>query len=211
MMKGDTQQQIGPDPRTEPSPERSRREGRRTYLCFADLLDYPGPDLADQARTCADLLAPDHPPVLSGGPREAAGRLQGFLDFVESTPLGRLEEIYTATFDVNPACYIFAGYLLFGESFKRGKFLVRLQEKYRERGFSAGNELADHLPVLFRFLATLDPEEVLAQELVGDCLIPVLQKMNASFKNDADKPNPYAQVLRAILARLEQDQTLIRP
>ena len=199
-MRGDTRQQTGSEPRPEGSRRGSQRGSRkeigRVYLCFADLLDYPGPGLADQTRTCADLLALDHP--------EAAGCLQEFLDCVEGTPLGRLEEIYTATFDVNPACYIFAGYLLFGESFKRGKFLVRLQEKYRERGFSAGNELADHVPVLFRFLSTLDPEEVLAQELVEDCLLPVLGKMNASFKNDTDRPNPYSQVLRAILAVLEQ-------
>ena len=36
---------------------------------------------------------------------------------------------------MNPACYIFAGYILFGESFNRGKFLVRLQKEYRERAF----------------------------------------------------------------------------
>lgn len=177
-MNNDTQQQI--------------------YLCFGDLLDYPGPDLADQVRLCACLLAPAVP--------DAATQLFDFLEVVERTPPGRLEEIYTATFDINPACYIYAGYLLFGESFKRGKFLVQLQEKYREHGFDVQQELADHLAVLFRFMAMLDPDELLAQELVEDCLIPVLGAMNANFKPDTEIPNPYAFVLRAILSVLESTQ-----
>lgn len=178
---------------------------RDIYRCFAALLDYPTPGLADQTRQCVDLLRHDD----GSGPHrsEAAEGLGDFLDFVERTPLGRLEEIYTGTFDVNPACYIFAGYLLFGESFKRGKFLVQLQEKYREHGFSAGNELADHVPVLFRFLATLDPEDVLTQQLLDNCLIPVLQEMAANFKDDTEPSNPYARVLRAVLTLLEGDRS----
>lgn len=168
---------------------------QQIYLRFGDLLDYPGPELAHQARACAELLAREVP--------TAAHRLGPFLEAVEQTPLGRMEEIYTGTFDVNPACYIFAGYILFGESFKRGKFLVQLQERYRERGFSAGNELADHMAVIFRFLATLDPNEDLARELRETCLVPVLQQMNAGFKPDTAQPNPYASVLRAILTTLE--------
>jgi len=171
---------------------------QQTLLRFADLLDYPGPGLLDQARECADLLKPDQP--------EAAEHVAYFLEFAKSASPGQLEEIYTGTFDLNPACYIFAGYLLFGESFKRGKFLVGLQERYRERGFSAGNELADHLAVMFRFLATLEAHEALAQELLEDCLLPVLQRMNKNFEHDNEKPNPYARVLQAVLHVVEQAQ-----
>jgi nitrate reductase delta subunit len=171
---------------------------QQTYLCFSDLLDYPTPDLLTQTRTCADLLRLDYP--------QAAGQIQGFAECVESTPLGRLEEIYTGTFDMNPACYIFAGYILFGESFNRGKFLVRLQKEYRERQFTAGNELADHLAVIFRFMGILDPGEHTALLLLKECFLPVLTKMNNGFKNENENPNPYRQVLRAILSVLEQIQ-----
>ncbi len=169
---------------------------QQTYLCFGDLLDYPTPDLLTQARTCADLLRLDYP--------EAASQIHAFAEWVESAPLGRLEEIYTGTFDMNPACYIFAGYILFGESFNRGKFLVRLQKEYRERGFSAGNELADHLAVMFRFMGILDPDEHTAQLLMKECFVPVLTKMNTGFKSENENPNPYRQVLRAILSVLER-------
>jgi nitrate reductase delta subunit len=168
------------------------------YQCFGTLLDYPEPELLEQARNCAGWLDQQ-------GYQQAATHIRNFAEYVEnSASMGYLEEVYTATFDVSPACFIFAGYLMFGEGFKRGKFLVRLQEKYAERGFSAGNELADHLAVIFRFMATLDSDEVLARELVEDCLIPVLQKMNANFKIDEPgESNPYVQVLRAILMTLE--------
>jgi nitrate reductase molybdenum cofactor assembly chaperone len=171
---------------------------QETYQCFGTLLDYPGSELLEQARKCAGLLDQQ-------GWRQAAAHIRDFAEYVESsTSTGYLEEVYTATFDVSPACFIFAGYLMFGEGFKRGKFLVRLQEKYAERGFSAGNELADHLAVIFRFMAILDPDEVLARELVEDCLIPVLEKMNTNFKiEETGSSNPYAQVLRAILMTLE--------
>jgi len=179
-----------------------RKETRQqVYLHFGNLLDYPTPEIASQTRECAALLALTE--------MEASSSLYQFLDIVESTPLGRLEEIYTGTFDVNPACYIFAGYMLFGESFDRAKFIVRLQERYRERGFSAGNELADHLAVMFRFLAILDPDTEQAQNLLEKCLVPVLQKMNANFKPDAERLNPYALVLRAILTVLEPEKQAV--
>ncbi len=170
---------------------------RDLYHCFAALLNYPTPDLVDQARTCATLLTLDYP--------QAAAWVRDFLAFARKTPSGRLEEIYTATFDVNPTCFIYAGYILFGESFKRGKFLVRLQEEYRQRGFSWGNELADHLAVMVRFLAVLDDDdEELAQSLVQDCLLPVFTKMLSNFNLDAEHPHPYSQVLRALVMVLER-------
>jgi len=169
----------------------------KIYAHLADLLDYPRADLLAQARLCAALLAQDDP--------QAARQIQDFVAWAEKTPLGCMEEIYTGTFDVNPACYIFAGYLLFGESFHRGKFLVRLQAEYRQRGFSPGNELADHLAVMLRFLSTLGADEILAGELVTDCFLPVLHKMYANFAKGNQKPNPYRHVLRAILTVLERE------
>jgi len=94
--------------------------------------------------------------------------------------------------------------MLFGESFDRGKFLVRLQERYRERDFVWGNELADHIPVILRFLGRLGPDEELAQNLLDKCLVPVLRLMNNNFKpDDAEPVNPYAAVLQTTLAVLE--------
>jgi len=169
---------------------------RQIYQLLAALLEYPSPVPTDSARECARLLALESP--------EAAAQIEMFLVLVEETPPGRLEEIYTGVFDINPTCTIYAGYQLFGESYKRGEFLVRLKEKYRQRGFSEDNELADHLAVLFRFLGQLDPKETLARELIEDCLKPALEKMNSNFTEPCGgKVNPYACVLRAAASVIE--------
>jgi len=108
---------------------------RQIYSCFSQLLDYPTPNLVEQIRTGIDLLKKNY--------QEAAAQLEKFLSFVENTPMGRLEEVYTGTFDINPACHIFAGHILFGESFKRGAFMAKIEEEYQERHFDKGKELTD--------------------------------------------------------------------
>lgn len=168
---------------------------QRIFTLFGDLLDYPTPALSEQAQECTARLLLDQP--------EPANHLHNFTEFVRTARLGRLEEIYTGTFDVNPACYIFAGYMLFGESFDRGKFLVRLQERYRQRGFEWGRELADHIPIILRFLGTLAPHDELAQNLIDKCLLPVLRLMVRNFDPDATWFNPYAGVLWSLIMVLE--------
>jgi len=161
-------------------------ENKQLYICFSQLLDYPTADLAKQTQTCIDLLQINQ--------AQAAEQMTKFLSFVESRELGYLEEVYTGTFDVNPACHIFAGHLLFGESFKRGAFMAGLEEEYKEHGFDTKVELSDHIPVLFRFVSSSNSD--FADDLLKDCLIPVFEKMNANFKDDS--LNPYMPVLRTV-------------
>ena len=170
-------------------------ENRQQQICqsLSILLDYPTPNLVEQTRQGVDLLKTDYP--------QAAEQMTSFLSFVETTPLGRLEEVYTGTFDISPACHIFAGHILFGESFKRNTFMFGLAEEYQKHNFEAGKELADHIPLLLKFLATLEPNDTFANELLSDCLIPVFQKMNANFEDDSS--NPYVPVLRSALVVLE--------
>jgi nitrate reductase delta subunit len=170
---------------------------KEIYVRLGKLLDYPDDQLSAHTTECEQLLVSELP--------DASHQMRKFLDFVNVTPQGRIEEIYTGTFDVSPTCFIFAGYMLFGETFKRGEFLVQLQERYHQHNFSVGRELADHVAVIFRFIATLDDGEVLRREIVEDCLLPVLEKMISNFKVDTDRSNPYVHVLRAGIDALEHD------
>jgi nitrate reductase delta subunit len=170
---------------------------KEIYVRLGKLLDYPDDQLSAHTTECEQLLVSELP--------DASHQMRKFLDFVNVTPQGRMEEIYTGTFDVSPTCFIFAGYMLFGETFKRGEFLVQLQERYHQHNFSVGRELADHVAVIFRFIATLDDGEVLRREIVEDCLLPVLEKMISNFKVDTDRSNPYVHVLRAGIDALEHD------
>ncbi len=167
---------------------------QQIYQGFSKLLNYPSSNLVEQVRATIDLLETDYP--------EAAEQLSSFLGVIETTPLGNLEELYTGTFDVNPACHIFAGHILFGESFKRNTFMAELAVEYENRGFDTKQELVDHIPLLLRFLAELDPEEALAKELLAECLIPVFEQMNDNFKDDST--NPYMPVLRSALIVLHK-------
>jgi nitrate reductase delta subunit len=167
---------------------------QQIYQAFSQLLNYPSSNLVEQIRATIDLLEKDYP--------QAAKQLSSFLSIAETTPLSNLEELYTGTFDVNPACHIFAGHILFGESFKRNSFMAELAVEYEKRGFDTKQELVDHIPLLLRFLSKLDPEETTANELLTECLIPVFEKMNNNFKDDST--NPYMPVLRSALIVLQE-------
>ncbi len=144
---------------------------RRALQLLADALEYPRPGLLETVRECAALLAADNP--------GAAACLREFCAFVEETPRGRLEELYTGTFDLNAACYPYVGYHLFGESYKRSIFMVELNERYRAHVFPVTGELPDHLTVLLRFLAVCD-DAALSEELICEALLPALERMEAN-------------------------------
>lgn len=159
---------------------------RRAYRLFADMLEYPCPGLNERVQEGVEAV--------SAVSQEASSRLEAFRAFVQETPASRLEEVYTGTFDLQVVCYPYVGYQLFGESYKRGAFMVGLREEYRAYGFSEGNELPDHLAVVLRFLAMLEDAGTV-QELATMCLVPALDKMSQAFK---EKEQPYGHVILAL-------------
>lgn len=103
------------------------------------------------------------------------------------------EELFTATFDVTPACVPYVSIHLFGEeNFKRGEFMAALSARYAAAGFDTRGELPDHLSVLLRFLAQTDEAE--RRELVQFCLLGPLDKMIAALSDE----NPYRALLKAV-------------
>jgi nitrate reductase delta subunit len=156
------------------------------YRLFADLLDYPSPALARQAQQA----------VAAMGTGQAAALLRGFCDLTAKASPAQMEELYTNTFDVQAACYPYVGYHLFGDSYKRGMFMAQLNAGYREKGFSTGKELPDHVAVILRFLSTA-PDDEFGQALLCEGLIPAVDTMARAFDEHSD--NPYAGVLRALV------------
>ncbi len=183
---------------------------RRILDLMAGLLEYPQSDPLECVSECRELVSRASP--------EAAAHLGEFHDFVAATPLGRLQEVYTGTFDLNAACDPYLGYHLFGESYKRSAFMVELKKRYRAHGFTIeGSELPDHLAVVLRFLASCD-DTTLAGDIVHEGLLPVLQQMLRKSKKDdpeaGEDKQPeltagrkvYTQVLEAlqlVLPRIE--------
>lgn len=138
---------------------------------FADILDYPAPGVAGKAAQCAALLDEVAP--------QAAELLHDFRSFAEATPLGKLEEVYSGFFDLNPVCHPYVGYQLFGENYKRSAFLLALKERYRAEGFEASAaEMPDRLSIVLRFVAHSRSGDE-AGELVREGLLPALRRMTA--------------------------------
>ena len=160
------------------------------YASFADLLSYPTASIFTQAETCLAQLQDSHP--------EATPAFENFLRGLNQCELERLKELYTTTFDMQPVCYPYIGYQLFGESYKRGALMAQLNEAYHAFGYSAGQELPDHLSAALRFMgldATNRAGEF-CQSLLQSGLIPALEKMLKPF--GAQSENPYFWLLTAL-------------
>ncbi len=160
------------------------------YARFADLLDYPSIDLPARLReavacsTRADV-------------REA---LQSFRAELQRLGLARLQEAYIAAFDLDGDCALEVGHHLFGEDRRRSLFMAHLAADYHASGFAgAGTELADHLPVLLRYIDGEIPAQA-RQELIDDAIVPAVRDTTRAL---ARRTHPYAPVLRALLEILE--------
>jgi nitrate reductase molybdenum cofactor assembly chaperone NarJ/NarW len=166
----------------------------RIYGLLADILEYPGPRIAEQAHACAAALEP-----MSGKARE---HLEKFAQFCKTGPVSRLEELYTDTFDLQAICCPYVGYHLFGEDRGRGMFMVKLKEHYRAQNYAIHRELPDHISVMLRLLSVQARGDEI-QDLISYCLIPALQKMIPLIK---DSGNPYQDALQAVLTSLEMER-----
>jgi nitrate reductase delta subunit len=81
-------------------------------------------------------------------------RCKHFLDYLANNPLIRLQEEYTATFDLNPAASLNLTYHKWGDSRERGNALVGFHQLYQAGGYeSISGELPDYLPLLLEFLS----------------------------------------------------------
>jgi nitrate reductase delta subunit len=158
---------------------------------FAGLLEYPRPELGDLARECEANAA---------GSRAARG-LAAFRLFVESTPPARLEELYTAAFDLGADRCPYVGYHLFGDGYARSAFLRELRARFRERGLDTGSELPDHLCCLLRFASACGPGEE-REEIVREAILPALERMTGQPAAGTAEPDAYTGLLKALAATL---------
>ena len=160
---------------------------------FADILDYPAGNISLQL----DKLVKDS----CAGDERVCGLLRKFKTDCERLGIGLLEEIYTGAFDLEAKSSLYAGYQLFGDSWRRSEFLSRLQLLYREKGFSAGIELPDHICAILRFISG-QAESPESQDLIDCCLAPALTKILCRMDRVA---NPYSAALEALLLWIRQN------
>ena len=182
------------------------RDARALQL-FSELVDYPHPELAKSVSELRKLVARESP--------EAAMLLGEFAAFAERVSFRTLEDVYSATFDLNATCHPYIGYHIFGEDYRRSVLLVELKAKYREFKFDCGAELPDHLGVMLRFMAVCT-DEGLVSDMARSAILPTLKPMvlaapEVAAVAEGEEPPPeafdvgreYRQVLKALQGFLE--------
>ncbi len=161
-------------------------------LCAAlsELLRYPWPGLAAAAERCGARVAPG---------AAGAAPLVAFAAAVRKLPLETLQELYTATFDLEPACAPYVGHQLLGDGPQRGPLLAKLAELHAAEGFRPRDELGDHVAEVLAFLAVARPGAA-RDDLLRDGLLPAVDRMIAALAEAG--ANPYRELLRAVLELL---------
>jgi len=87
------------------------------------------------------------------GPRRAS--IKKFIDHLEGKDRIRVQEQYTALFDMSPSTTLNVTYHLWGDGEKRARLLTRLQQVYAGEGLEKKSpELPDFLPLVLEFMAS---------------------------------------------------------
>ena len=156
------------------------------FDALAYFLEYPGPEAQPYRESMVRLLQKTDPEMLS--------RLQPFLEGLEELSITDREELYTRTFDINPTCSLEVGWQIYGETYDRGGFLVKMNAELRKYDIPPTLELSDHLPQMLRLFGRATPKR--ARDLAVGFLGPGIEKMLNAF-TEASKENPYYHLLSA--------------
>jgi len=135
--------------------------------------------------------------ILHGEIPEASRAASDFGAFAEQHELWEVEEAFTRTFDVNPACALEVGWHLFGEEYARGMFLVRMREELRKYDLPESAELPDHISHVLAVAAAMPDVE--AARFVRACVQPAVEKMKQALEG---KDTPYRHVVACLAAVL---------
>ena len=154
---------------------------------FSKLLSYPDPGAVQTAELLFVVLQSELP--------EAASEISAFGAYAEQHEPTELEESFTGTFDVNPACALEVGWHLFGEEYARGMFLVRMREELRKYQLPESGELPDHISHVLAVIAAMPDDE--AARFVRACVQPAVEKMKQALSG---KETPYAHVINCLAA-----------
>jgi len=142
------------------------------YKLFAEVFKYPTAQTSAKIAEIKELLDNRYP--------EAGKEFERFSDFIANSTADEVEEIFGKTFHIQAICFLDLGYVIFGEDYKRGEFLVKMKQEQKENNNDCGIELADNLPNVLN-LISIHKDEKFINELVVMIMIPALEKMLSEF------------------------------
>ncbi|GAB1450220.1 hypothetical protein MASR2M47_02760 [Draconibacterium sp.] len=163
------------------------------YTVLAEMFRYPTKGMDTYCETWRSIIIKYDP--------ELALKLEPFITHIQEREVSFQQEYYIRTFDVQAVCFLDLGYIIYGEDYKRGVFLVNIKKEQDKACNDCGCELADHLPNILTLLPKLEDTKM-AEELVYSLLIPALHEMIAKFRSTA---NFYKELLEILVAIMEAD------
>ncbi len=174
----------------------------RSFRILSRLLAYPQANRLDHMEEMKSFLAEEG--LLR--PRKLA-KLYEFMDELAATDLMQAQETYVDLFDRGRAHCLHLFEHVHGESRFRGKAMIDLSERYREKGLQINtSELPDYLPLFLEFLSICEAAE--AQELLVQAA-PVIATIGEKLKR---RKSGYHTVMEVIVALsgIKIDQTAIQ-
>ncbi len=164
------------------------------YTLLAEAFCYPFPGQSAALEEGLDTLK-------AGSGKES---LAAFVHEIGRLSLGDWEELYTRTLDLNPPAAPYVGYQAWGDSYRRGAFLSKMNGELAEAGIDSQGELPDHLIPVLRYLSQA-PKPL--PELV-EVLDLALERMAAGLR-EVDSGNPYLNLLEAARSLAKGLTTLV--
>ncbi|MFA5245101.1 MAG: hypothetical protein WC380_07335 [Pedobacter sp.] len=131
---------------------------------------------------------------------ESTEVMKPFMEFISSSNLGEIQELFLRSFDIQAITTLDIGFILFGEDYKRGQLLVHLNMEHREAGNICHTELSDHMPNVLRLLPKMK-DDTLRMEIATQLLAPAVVKMLAEFDPEKveKKDKVYKKHLKTII------------
>ena len=110
---------------------------RQHYTLLSKLFKYPEKDYISKLDLVQKYLDEFYP--------IAGNELKVFSEYIHTRTLDERQELFTKTFDVQPICYLDLGYVMFGEDYKRGAFLLSMQAEQLKIDNDCGTDLPDNI------------------------------------------------------------------
>lgn len=128
---------------------------REQYQILAPLFCYPDENYKSDVKKTEAFIRERYP--------QLEKEFRPFFDWVENTPIDEVEEVFSKTFHIQAICFLDLGYVLFAEDYKRGEFLVQMKRELAEANVDPGNELADNLPNVLRWMSVMENDQFLEE------------------------------------------------
>ncbi len=162
-------------------------------MLLAELFRYPSKEMKAYLGKWKDLILISDPELML--------KFELFANHIHNKPLSFQQEYYISTFDVQALCFLDIGYVLYGEDYKRGVFLVNIKKEQIKASNDCGRELPDHLPNILTLLSKMQDQD-LVEELIYSILIPAVHEMILKFSRGN---NLYQGLLEILVTIMEAD------